>query len=491
MKPILTAIVAVFLTISAAQAQNLDDALRYSRTFYNGTARFMAMGGAFTALGADLSAISLNPAGTGVFRSFETTITPNLMYNNSSTLFNNSRSSDFKYTFGLNQAGLVANLISNEGSSGLVKLNFAYSFLKSNNYNENVTVKGISENTSMAEYWAIISDGIYYKDLTGSAGIAYDVWVIDTITGSGGIRYGSVFCAYGDGDYIYGQTIRRLIENEGYNSEHAFSVGANFSEKYFLGATITINKLSYTGHYEHLEADYDEVIPDFNNFTYTDHLEAAGTGYSLRIGTILRPVDMLRIGAAFHTPTIYRIREYFYDQISSSFDNGDSYSNSNDPMRYSYTLTTPFKAVAGVAVQIKKLAIVSADYEFIDYRTARFSKASDGYSYYNENESVKKSLKSVSNLKLGTEFRVSSFYIRGGYGIYGSAFSSGEINKNMTYNSVSFGLGFRQQNFFFDLAFTSLSNTMKYMMYYDPDYLKPADITYTRNNFTATFGFKF
>ncbi|HOK75133.1 MAG TPA: hypothetical protein PLS74_08430, partial [Bacteroidales bacterium] len=114
MKPILTAIVAVVLTISAAQAQNLDDALRYSRTFYNGTARFMAMGGAFTALGADLSAISLNPAGTGVFRSFETTITPNLMYNNSSTLFNNSRSSDFKYTFGLNQAGLVANLISNE-----------------------------------------------------------------------------------------------------------------------------------------------------------------------------------------------------------------------------------------------------------------------------------------------------------------------------------------------------------------------------------------
>jgi len=492
MKRLIFTITASVITILYINAQNLDDALRYSRVFYNGTARFMSMGGAFTALGADLSAISLNPAGTGVFRSFEATITPNLVYNNTTTLFNNTSTDDFKYTFGLNQAGLVFNVVSNNSSTGLVNLNLAYSYLKTNNFNENITIKGVSDNSSMADYWAGISQGTYYKDLTGSAGIAYDVYVIDTLTGSKGKYYGTIFSNYGDNSYSnYGQTIRRLITNEGYTAEHAFSAGANFSEKFFIGATLTLNRLQYTGHYEHLEADFDNVIPDFKNFTYTDHFEASGTGYSLKIGAIARPVEILRLGVAFHTPVIYRIREYFYDQISSAFDNDDKYQNSNQPLRYSYTLTTPYRFVAGASLQFKKLAIVSLDYELIDYRIARFSKASDGYDYYNENESVKNILKTASNIKLGTEFRISSFYLRGGYGFYGSAFKASELNKNMSYTSVSFGFGYRQQNFFLDMGFANLSNTMKYMMYDDPDYLRPATITSAKNTFTATLGFKF
>lgn len=491
MKRILIIVIASLSIILTAKAQNVDDALRYSRVFYFGTARFMAMGGAFTALGADLTAISLNPAGTGMFRSFEATLTPNILYNNTTTVFNNNNSDDFRYHFGLNQAGLVSNIVSKSGSSGLVNFNFAYSYIKTNNFNENVTVEGISNNSSMAEYWVARSEDTYYKQLTGAEGIAYDAWVIDTLTGSGGYSYGSVFSNYGDGDFHFGQTIRRLIANEGYSAEHAFSAGGNIADKFYFGATLGIGKINYTGHYEHLEADYDNVIPDFSNFTYTDHFEATGTGYSLKMGAIFRPVEMLRVGAAFHTPVVYRMSEYFYDHISSAFDDNMQYRYENDPMRYSYTLTTPFRAVAGVAVQIKKLAVVSVDYEFTDYRMARFSKSSDGYNYFNENQTVKNILKSASNLKLGTEFRVGSLYIRGGYGIYGSAFDEQEINKNLTYNSVSFGVGFRQQGFFFDLAFANLSSTMKYMMYNDEDYLKPADITTARNTFTATLGFKF
>lgn len=476
---------------SWSTSQNIDDALRYSSVFYNGTARFTSMGGAFTALGADLSAISLNPAGTAVFRSLEMTISPSLLYNNSSATFNKTLSDDFKYSFGLNQAGVVANIISNSQPSGLVNLNFAYSFQKTNDFNENLTVKGVSNESSMAEYWAARAEGTYFRNLTGPEGIAYDVWIMDTIAGSGGKSYGTIFQNYGDGNYIFGQTIRRLIANEGYSSEHSFSLGANFSEKYFLGATITLNRLNYIGHYEHLEADYENQIYDFNNFTYTDHLEATGNGFSFKIGTIIRPVDILRIGASFHTPVVYRIREYFYDEIASAFDDGMKYANSNDPMRYSYTLTTPLRAMTGIALQLRKLAIVSLDYEFTDYRMARFSKASDDYNYYDENETIKNSLKTASNIKLGAEFRFSNLYIRGGYGLYGSAFAGDELNKSLNYTSVSFGVGFRQQNFFFDLAFANLSHTMKYMMYYDPEYLDPANITSSRNTFTGTLGFKF
>lgn len=43
-----------------AKAQNEVDALLFSQSVYQGTARSMAMGGAFGALGADFSALSTN-----------------------------------------------------------------------------------------------------------------------------------------------------------------------------------------------------------------------------------------------------------------------------------------------------------------------------------------------------------------------------------------------------------------------------------------------
>ncbi|MBA4322243.1 MAG: hypothetical protein C0408_05435, partial [Odoribacter sp.] len=214
-------------------------------------------------------------------------------------------------------------------------------------------------------------------------------------------------------------------------------------------------------------------------------------GYSLKIGTIIRPVEFLRVGLAFHSPVVYRINEYFYDNITSAFDNNDKYEFSNDPMRYRYTFTTPFRAIAGVALQIKKLAILSADYEIVDYRMSRFSNASDSYDYYNENNDIKEIYKSTSNLRLGAEFRLNTLYLRGGYSYYGKAFKPGEVNENLDHRALSFGIGMRQQNYFFDLAYTALSGTSQYFMYTDPGYLEPATIRTSKNTFVATMGFKF
>ena len=486
-------IIMVALSIfMSSYSQTIDDALRYSQIFYNGTARFISMGGAFTALGGDLSSISLNPAGTGIFRSFEFSITPQMAFNSVSSVFNSKSSSDFRYSLNFNQAGFVTNLISTDNDNGLISLNAAYSFNKTNNFNEKITITGISNNSSMADYWAIGSDGTYYKDLTGSAGIAYDAWIIDTISGTGAASYGTVFSGYGQNTFsTYGQTIRRLIENDGYSGEHAFAVGGNYSNKIYFGATLGITRLKYTGHYEHLEADYDNVINDFNNFTYTDHFTATGTGYSLKIGTIIKPVEFIRVGLAFHSPVIYRISEYFYDNITSIFDDKMKYEYSNDPLRYNYTLTTPYRMLAGVAVQIKKLALLSADYEFVDYRMARFSKASDDYDYYNENTDIKSLYKSTSNLRFGAEFRLNNIYFRGGYSHYGKVFVPDEVNKNLAYSALSFGIGIRQQNFYFDMAFSNLSSSQKYYMYNNPPYLQPATLKTAKNTFTGTIGLKF
>lgn len=51
-----------------AMTQNAYDAARYAGDELNGTARFVGMGGAMGALGADISTIGTNPAGIGLFR---------------------------------------------------------------------------------------------------------------------------------------------------------------------------------------------------------------------------------------------------------------------------------------------------------------------------------------------------------------------------------------------------------------------------------------
>ncbi len=495
MKRLALILAVALLTFTGLLAQNVDDALRYSQIFYNGTARFMSMGGAFTALGADLSAISLNPAGTGVFRSSEISLTPQLNYLNSSSLFNNSSSSDFDYKFNLSQAGVVSNILSNESSTGLISLNVAYSFNMTNNFNERAVINGISDNSSMADYWVYQANGNSKADLSNTPLIASKTYIIDYLPGSTNL-YGTVFSQWGDSAYAtYGQNIRRIIDNKGYTGEHTFSIGGNYSNKLFFGMALGINSLRYMGHYEHLESDINNVIYDFKNFTYTDHLEASGTGISLKIGTIYRPVEYLRIGLAIHSPVIYRITENYNDNITSTFDTEvdgvSKYESSNEPSRYKYTFTTPFRINAGIALQLKKLALISADYEFVDYRISRFSNASDNYNYYEENDGIKNILKPTSNFRLGSEFRFNNLYLRGGYSYYGKAFSPDEINKDLHYNALSLGFGFRQQSFYFDLAFTSLYNTRSYYMYYDPPYLNPANIETSKKSFMTTVGFKF
>ena len=491
MKRLTLIIAIIFLTINGIIAQNVDDALRYSQIFYNGTARFMSMGSAFTALGGDLSVLSQNPGGIGVFRSSEISISPQLFHIGTTSNFHGI-SKDFLYNFNLGQIGIVSNLISRTGETGLISLNVGYSFNKTNNLNSSIRIEGISNSNSLADSWADQSFGTYYSDLSGAAGIAYDAWIIDTITGSGATEYGTVFSNYGDNPISeYGQTIRRLISNTGYTGEHAFSIGGNYSNKIFFGATIGINSLRYTGHYEHLEiADYN-LDSGFEDFTYTEHYENKGTGFSLKLGAIFKPVESLRLGVAFHSPTFYRIDEYYKDNVSSHFTGNESYQIESGVSRYNYALTTPFRVLGGVAVQIKKIALLSADYEFIDYSSVRFSETGDNYDYSEKNAEIKNTLKPTSNIRLGGELRLNKMYLRGGYGYYGKVFQTGELNDNMDHSSISFGLGFREQNLNIDFGYVNIQNPQKYILYNTYSETAMTNLSTGKNIFTVTVGYKF
>ncbi|HOO67536.1 MAG: hypothetical protein H6545_01480 [Bacteroidales bacterium] len=453
--------------------QNMDDALRYSRLFYQGTARFNGMSGAFTALGGDISAISLNPAAAGVFRSTEVTITPLVFFRDMSTDFNGFGSDDSYSGLNLGQAGVVSS-IKTGSRSGLTNLSFAYSFNRTNNYFRNAVIDGISNNGSMADFWALQATGYRTGELGGTAWMAYDTYLIDTLPNYLD-EYASIFSYYGETDPQYGQQMKRTIDNAGYSNEHSLVLGANLGDKVYIGAGFGITGISYTGHYDHREMDEAQRTFDFVNFTFTDHFEAVGSGWNFKLGAIVRPFESLRLGLGFTTPTIYKIDEIFYNSLSVKLDNDTPSDPSDDAnptidqgdMTYSYRVTTPYHLNAGIAYQVGNFALISADYEMVDYGSAKLSKGADGYDFAQENEDLAAELERSNILRLGAEVRTGPLYLRGGYGYHGSSFADGTLNEEASSNSYSAGLGYRQSRFYIDVAMVWLSSSEQYMMFPD------------------------
>jgi hypothetical protein len=348
----------------------------------------------------------------------------------------------------------------------------------------------------MADYWAALGNqgvGTNYRDLEDAEQTAFNSYVLDTLSGSGGNKYGTVYSNYGKNASKYGQTVTRLISNEGSLGEHSFSIGGNYSNRLFFGATLGISKLNYTSHFSHTEV-VDVALPSlFKEFTYTDHFEDKGTGYTIKLGAIFKPVEAVRIGLAFHSPTWYRIDRYMSKDMTSQFSDGSKWEASNTPSRFNYALATPFRVMAGVGVQVQKHALLSADYEYVDYSSAQFSETGDGFPYAEKNAAIKNSLKPSSNIRLGAEFRFNTLYLRGGYGLYGKSFAAGEDNANMNYNSISCGAGFREQNISVDFGFTNLKYSHKFLLYpvnAGVD-LAQVNMNTARNIFTLTLGYKF
>jgi len=496
MKKSILLIAALVAALNTTISQNVDDALRYSQFFYNGTARFMSMGGAFTALGGDISTLSQNPAGIGVFRTSEFSISPQLFNFRSQSVLNGTGSEDFLYNFNLGQAGIVLNLKNSESTTGLVTLNFGYSFNRSNNYEESINIEGESEGSSLLDFWSEKMEGVVdtmlneYPDLA-DAYLGWRSWLLDPVYGTDD-TYGTAYTDYGRYVSDYGKPMSRLISNTGSTGEHSLSLGGNFSNNLYLGATLGIIRVEYESSFRHTESSDSMLVSGFRAFDYNYYYRNWGTGYNLKFGMIYKPVEPLRIGFTFHSPTLYWLNEYLNDDIYSDVEGKDDGAYENEASWFKYKLRTPFRATLGVAYQVKKLGVISAEYEFVDYAMAKFSTVeNDDYDYTLKNQAIRNSLRSTGNLRAGAEARINRLYLRGGYGYYGKAFKTGDINQDVCYHSYSGGAGFRDQNLYIDFGYTRMMYPQKYILYAASSEAPTADIDITRNIFTISFGYKF
>ncbi|MCK7540614.1 MAG: hypothetical protein MZV63_61860 [Marinilabiliales bacterium] len=130
-------------------------------------------------------------------------------------------------------------------------------------------------------------------------------------------EYASIFSYYGDGVPTYGQQVKRTIDNAGYSNEHTIALGANMSDKLYLGIGFGITSISYSGHYVHREIDEAQNVFDFVNFTYTDHFNAIGSGWNFKFGAIVRPVEITAYRSwLHHTYLLHTLMRYFIPTLA-------------------------------------------------------------------------------------------------------------------------------------------------------------------------------
>jgi hypothetical protein len=476
------AIVAASLLVLHANAQSDVDALRYSSVGFGGTARYTAMSGAFGAIGADFSTLSTNPAGLGVFRTGVFVLTPAIYAGKTAAKYNDNRMEDLKYNFNCSNVGIVFSTYSNKNpdKEGWKAVNFGFGMNRTNNFHNRMLVEGSSTGSSIIDSYLANAKGLSPEDLGDfDTRLAFDTYLIDTI---GGDYYSNV----PSNDLLQ----RKTLETRGSMQEMVFSLAGNYNNRFFVGATIGIPNIRYIQESTYKEMDNANSDSIFNSLTINDYLSTSGTGINLKLGMIYVPVDIdllkVRIGAAVHTPTFFSMTDEWSSKMSSSFDNGDSYSNDSPAGTFDYQLTTPMKAIGSIALQFAKIGTLSCDYEILDYSEARLR--SDSYKYFDENEVISSKYTAAQNLRFGGELAFGNYRLRGGYAIYGSPYSSG-INSGEKI-SRSIGFGVIDEKYFMDFSYVySATNEDYYLYNYTGE--NPVYTKQTSHNFLITMGLKF
>jgi len=469
--------------ILSLDAQNMTQALRYSQYTPFGTARYAALGGAIGALGADMTSMVTNPAGLAFYRSSDFSVSPSFYWVNTNSDFHGSRANDSEFRFNLASMGMV-NAMTTRKQSGIVGAAFGFGYNTLANFNKAVYMQGISPESSLLDDFTWHANAYpdnlspFYEQL------AFDTYLMPYDENSGTYWHDMEL----DG---YEQQLSRTSYESGYIGEYSLSGAINFSNLLYFGGTFGIHAVRYYEDIYHDEIDHDNHVLDFHSFRFREFNSTRGWGLTGRFGMILRPMQLLRIGASFHLPTYYWLTDEKYTDMSSTWDNGsgipDSFEGSPNGI-YDYELRTPWRITANTSLILFKLATVSFGYEYVDYSNAKLS-AYD-YSFYDENNEISQDLKSVNNFMAGAEIRLSAFYLRGGVRYYGSPYADTQNSaESWVYSG---GLGVRTRMGYFDISYSHSNKTDMYGMYsYEPGAYEVSVNEINGNNIICTMGFKF
>lgn len=474
---------------TAVFAQTADDALRYGMLTTGTTARSLAIGGAAGSLGADYSAASVNPAGLGIYRQSEFTITPSLRMNNNSSSYLGENTTDERTALKLNNASLVFNN-SSRNKSGWKSVTFAIGFNKLADFNNNVTYRGMNGNSSFSEVFAEAAQLNGVEEAAGPYGyLGYQSYLLDNNLKS--VPYRNVIEPGGRLDQM------KTSSSKGAVNEYTFSLGANYEDKFMVGGTLGITSYRFKRVTDFMEADATGFTNNgFDRFTFREDLQTTGVGVNGKFGMIFAPDKAFRIGAAIHTPTWISLTDYADYNIVANVEDGMGNRTvvPQNIYQYDYSLRTPWRGVLSATGFFGNKGFITADYEYVPYQTMAYRFNGNTDYQIDVNNSIKELYRGASNVRVGAEYRVSSpFSLRAGFALYGNPYSDKYSDFGSNRTDYSVGLGYRfGSSAFLDLTYLYSTSTSKENAYVvtgvTPDV---ATIKTNRNIVALTLGFKF
>ena len=547
MKKILSIMTAAMLG-TAVSAQETYDNAQLATKDLNGTARYVGMGGAMEALGADLSTIGTNPAGIGMFR--RSMVAGSFGFNTLSDAksFGNANKTNMSF----DQAGFVYSMRSGRHSM----LNFGFNYTKSKNFDQILTAAGRLNNASQNKLSAMKNaNGVYTlqdknNGLVSNSGAysqadyLYSNVLFNHYDANNPNDPNNAMLSEGDKGVIVNQTTGLPVyynatgydfgrSTTGYIGQYDFNVSGSSNDRFYWGFTIGIYDVHYNS-----SSLYSESLVDGNtaigDVAMNDERKITGTGFDVKAGLIFRPAEEspFRIGLYVHTPTWYDLTTRNYTVLNNNTNEAyGSTERGKSSESYDFKFYTPWRFGVSLGHTVGNYLALGATYEYADYTTNDI-RVNDGGevdywgNYYETSsrdeamkQNIKNSLKGVHTVKLGMEFKPEkNFAVRLGYN-YQSAmynkngFKDGSLESYGTYyasttdytnwkdtHRFTAGVGYNYGKFSFDLAYQySQTNGdfypfMSYVDNSEPKFDNVCDavkVSNKRNQLLFTVGYKF
>ena len=309
MKKIVFAALAMAVVLPAA-AQDTYESGRLLGGDLNGTARYVGMGGAMEALGADISTTGSNPAGIGLFRHSAASASFGLVSQADAKEFDGRSTSNMSF----DQAGFVYCMQQDRSSF----INLAFNYHKSRNFNHILSV------ADHALYEASSNLLTSEKDWQGyySLGMSRDGYLLgyqSPTSSQQALNFSQV-------DYLNANVLSDEAEPEdyvlygmaadAYNFDRAsrgwindfdFTISGNSDDRVYWGLTVGLHDVKYKGYSEYTEGLRFSNGQDGGIVSYGDMRTIKGTGVDVKAGVIFRPVEYspFRVGLYINTPTWY------------------------------------------------------------------------------------------------------------------------------------------------------------------------------------------
>lgn len=515
------------LTASVSYSQEISDGVRYSQDNLTGTARFRAMGGAFGALGGDLSSLSVNPAGSAIFNNNQAglTFSNQNIKNNSNYLFGN-QTTDKKNSFTLNQAGAIFVFNDRNPNNNWKKITIGATYETTNNFNNNILSEGTNPNKSIDRYFLeyankgngespvplefvtlgqneTISDlygylgsnlpNSQYKNLRGysaqQALLGYEGLILNPKDETNpNSQY--ITNVPAQGNYFQ----RNNVIERGYNSKINLNIATSYKDRLYLGANLNVHVTDYRRSSSFYESNTNTLVSSatISNVTFNNELYTYGNGFSFQLGAIGKITDSFRLGVAYESNTWYEL----YDEITQSLysitknNANQSFNNPVNPnftnVYEPYTLQTPGKFTFSGAYIFGKTGLISVDYSIKDYGNTKFKPTSDS-GFRELNNDINNQLTTSGELRIGGEYKIKRLSLRGGYRFEGSPYKDGKTIGDL--NSYSGGLGYNFGGTKIDLAY-SYTERESHQGFFATGLTDPAKINSKLNNVSLTLLFE-